>query len=95
MAADVLPLVFIAVSGIAFVIQFGSLLAALDQPRPGLVRTVACRVVAALAYVALGMSVLIVRDIAGVLALAVFTGTQAMWLVNTLADLRMKESRHG
>lgn len=94
----VLSWIFLAVSALAFGVQLVGLDRALTDPRPGLTRTVACRVAAAGTYVLLGVATIASRDNFPVFGLVIFSATQAMWLANTIADVRtrpQKEVDHG
>lgn len=55
----------------------------------GLLRTSACRVLAAAAYVSLGVAAL-AEAATAVVTLLVFVFVQVMWQVNALADVRLK-----
>jgi hypothetical protein len=56
----------------------------------GLLRTGACRVVAASAYVALAVVSLAAAGGTGALAVAVFTAVQLMWITNGFLDVRLR-----
>lgn len=90
MSGDTLNWLFLAVSAAALITQLAGLKRVLSVPRPGLVRTVACRVAAAAIYVALGVATLLNRHSFHVLGLLVFSATQTLWLANTVADVRLR-----
>lgn len=54
-----------------------------------MVRTAVCRVIAAGAYVAFGVTTLAAGALP-VLALIVFTGVSVLWQLNALADVRLR-----
>jgi fluoride ion exporter CrcB/FEX len=58
--------------------------------RQGMIRTAACRVLAAMTYVALSAFLLIYGDIFPIASLAVFIAVQIMWQMNALADVILR-----
>lgn len=56
----------------------------------GLVRTAACRAFAAVLYVGFGVLSLTHPDTTAVASLIVFSGVQAMWIMNSILDNRLK-----
>lgn len=68
----------------------------LHRPRrPGLVRTAACRVVAAVLYVGVALATLYDVDAGPVIGLGVFAAAQLIWQVNGLLDLRIAQRCKG
>ena len=55
-----------------------------------MMRTVACRVLAASLYVGVGITGLLAQQVLTVLALAVFSFVQILWQVNSVADIRLR-----
>lgn len=58
--------------------------------RRGLIRTVACRILAAVVYIGVAVVTVVARPALPVVALAVFTGTQLLWQLNSLLDVRLR-----
>lgn len=58
--------------------------------RQGMIRTAACRVLAAVAYVILSAFLLMYGDIFPIASLAVFIAVQVMWQGNALADVILR-----
>lgn len=95
----ILAWLFLGVSGVSTIIQGGSLRKLLGSPKAsgreygvhlGMVRTAVCRVAAAGAYVAFGVTTLVMGEALPVLALIVFAGIQVMWQLNAWADVRLR-----
>jgi hypothetical protein len=55
-----------------------------------MVRTAVCRVLAATAYVVVGVLTLVSQQTFPVLALAVFAAVMLMWQANAVADVRLR-----
>jgi hypothetical protein len=55
-----------------------------------LLHTAICRVIAALAYVGLGVSALIKPPATGTIALTVFSALLVMWWINSAADVQLR-----
>jgi hypothetical protein len=99
-AVDVLAVVFVAVSLISLAIQLCALRALLRWPRTrtdgqsrihrGLLRTSVSRVAAAVAYVITGSVILASRDTLPLLSLSTFSAVQALWIGNSVADVRLR-----
>lgn len=94
----IVGMVLVIVSGVQLIVQT-VVLRRISRQRPtrqnrrmhgGLVRTVTCRVVVALAYLCLGVVTLTVPELPLTAALAVFTVAQIVWQANSLADMRLR-----
>jgi hypothetical protein len=99
MSGPILAWLFVGISVVSTTIQGSSWHKLRRLPRGeeererrvygGMVRTAVCRVVAAGAYVAFGVTSLAVGALP-VLALIVFAGIQVMWQLNAVADVRLR-----
>lgn len=58
--------------------------------RHGLMRTVACRALAAVVYVGVAVVTVVARPALPTVALVVFTGTQLLWQLNSFLDVRLR-----
>lgn len=95
-----LGVLFLVVSAVSLVIQGASLRRLYHWPEigghtqnlvyRGLLRTSACRVLAALLYVGMGIATLLARSTLPVMALSVFTAVQMLWQANAVADVRLR-----
>lgn len=86
---------FLAVSVTSGVVQATALRRMLHRPHDdhvtgALLRTSACRVVAALAYVVLATVTLADPQTGAVPAVATFTAVQLMWITNGVLDVRLR-----
>lgn len=93
--ATAIAVVFLVVSLVNLTIQGVSLgcltsLSATGPVEKRLLHTVACRVIAALTYVGLGVSALIKPPATGTIALTVSSAMLVMWWVNSAADVRLR-----
>lgn len=61
--------------------------------RPGLIRTAACRVGVAVAYVGVAVITLLGLPSLIAVALCVFIGAQAVWQTNSILDVRLTEGK--
>jgi len=91
---EVATIVYLTVSGASLTIQSIALVrimhtAGVSRPRRGLLRTACCRVVAALAYVTLGVMALSGTPGTGTIALIALIIIQVIWQVNAMLDTRL------
>lgn len=63
--------------------------------RAGMMRTAACRVMASMMYVTLGVMAITSAPTTPVLALVVFMAVQLMWQLNAVADVRLRRRLAG
>jgi hypothetical protein len=100
MTTTVLGVLFLGVSAVSLLIQVAALRRLYRWPEigghtqnvvyRGLLRTSACRVLAAMLYVAMGIATLLARSTLPVVALSVFTAVQILWQANAFADVRLR-----
>lgn len=93
-------LVFLAVSSFSLVVHVGSLRRLFYKAFTknhveslawrGQIRTVGCRIVAAVAYVVVALNALLGSIFAAQIALGVFCFTQVLWQANSLADVHLR-----
>lgn len=90
MSVVVLGSLLLAVSLISVVIYMAALgqLLIADRP-PGMVRTAACRLVAALLYVGVALLTLHTNEKGPLVGLGIFTVVQLMWQFNSVADVAL------
>lgn len=85
---------FLAISIFGFVVQTWALThIRRGDRRPGLVRTAACRVGAAVLYVAIGINAVTWQWATLQVAFVTFFTTQATWQINALMDVRLDDNR--
>jgi hypothetical protein len=97
-----ISVVFFGVSAISLVVQLLGLSRMVPEKpivdtaivqrlvRQGMIRTAACRVLAAIAYVALSTFLLLYGDVFPIASLLVFIAVQVMWQGNALADVILR-----
>jgi hypothetical protein len=90
-----LAIILLAVSVMSTAVQVAALrqlrpLRAADPVHAGMVRTIACRILAALAYVGVAITTLAAHGALPILALVVFTAVQGLWQMNSVADVRLR-----
>jgi fatty acid desaturase len=90
-----LAIILLAVSVMSTAVQVAALrqlrpLRAADPVHAGMVRTIACRILAAFAYVGVAVTTLAAHGALPVLALVVFTAVQGLWQMNSVADVRLR-----
>lgn len=93
MTVTVLGGILLMVAIMSLVVYLLALGRLLTRPRrPGLVRTAACRVGAAVLYVVVGLTATLGYHGAPVVALATFIAVQLVWQSNAIADVAL--ARH-
>lgn len=81
------------VSVMVYMVALGQLL--INEHQPGLLRTAACRLFAALLYVAVGLITVVTNDKGPLIGLGVFTAVQLIWQANSIADVLLVRKRKG
>ena len=98
MTALAIGCVLLATSVASLAVYVMSLLRLLAAPdNRGLVRTTACRVVAAFLYIVISMATIAGHRTSGLITVATFIVIQAMWQLNSIADvfLARRNDRRG
>lgn len=91
---DLIAYAFLVISMAGFVVQTWALgHIRHGNNRPGLVRTAACRVAAAVLYVIIGINAVTWQWATLQVAFAGFFITQATWQINALMDVRLNDNR--
>lgn len=87
--------VLLVTSLTSLAVYFVALVRLLEQPHnAGLVRTVACRVVAAFLYTVISMSTIAGHKSSAIITISAFIVIQVMWQVNSIADVHLARRRN-
>ena len=88
MTAFTIGCALLATSVASLAVYVASLLRLLAAPdNRGLVRTTACRVIAASLYILISMATIAGHRTSGLITVATFIVIQAMWQLNSIADV--------